>query len=95
MKYSTTAVLSAALTLSSFVAAEDVLYSKRNLNKRFNDAQGNYNICKISQRFLRIELTCFQLSTTLMTSMHTWTNSAPVELTVPALLKAASEATPE
>ena len=44
MKYSTTSVLSAALTLATFVSAEDVLYSKRALNKRFIDAQGNWNM---------------------------------------------------
>lgn len=44
MKYSTTSVLSAALTLATFVSAEDALYSKRALNKRFIDADGNYNM---------------------------------------------------
>lgn len=44
MKYSTTSVLSAALSLSALATADDVLYSKRNLQKRFIDSAGNYNM---------------------------------------------------
>lgn len=35
----------ALLTLSAAASAEDVLYSKRSLEKRYVDADGNWNQC--------------------------------------------------
>lgn len=42
---SLTPVALIATSLLPFTAAEDVLYSKRSLNKRGLDEDGNYNIC--------------------------------------------------
>jgi len=51
MKYSTTSlVAAAALSWAAVSTAEDVLYSKRALEKRFIDEQGNYNMCKSRDR---------------------------------------------
>lgn len=38
-------ILASTTALLSCAAAEDVLYSEQALQKRYIDAQGNYNIC--------------------------------------------------
>lgn len=40
----TSTILAAALGAASWAVADDVLYSKRHLSKRFIDSDGNYNM---------------------------------------------------
>lgn len=77
MKLTRTPFVASALLLSTFVTAEDVLVSKRNLQKRFIDSDGNYNICK-SIVHINYPTNPSQLFTTSMMSTLTLMSSDPV-----------------
>ncbi len=62
MKFAGSSIVASALLLGASAQdlVEDVLHSKRNLNKRFIDSDGNYNICELWQYLHQLHefLTC-------------------------------------